>query len=124
MKTLFLATIASFILTTGFASATDIVANPIMEKVTTISFSVKVAANSTALDGAKVSVIQNGNVISTGLSMRGKAQVYIENDQPFTLKVEKAGHKTFTKEIATVTQGETINVTLMPMSRKEITPRK
>ena len=122
MKALLLGTLVCLMITTSFAAPNLGENPPVANLVTTTSFSVKVNSGSTALDGAKVSVIQNGVVISTGTTMRGKAQVYIENNEKFTLQVEANGHKKYTKEITAVTQSEVISVSLnaLVISKKGI----
>ncbi|MFT7612504.1 MAG: hypothetical protein ACI9J3_001467 [Parvicellaceae bacterium] len=126
MKALILGTFACLMLISGIAAPNIHHAPPATKLVTTVSFSVKVNSGSTALDGAKVSILQDGVVVSTGTTMRGKAQVYIENDKDFTLQVTANGHKNYSKHITAVTQSEVITVALnkLVMSSKGVKPRK
>ena len=127
MKALLLGTIACLMIATGFAAPNLGDNPPVTNLVTTTSFSVKVTSGSTALDGATVTVKQNGVVISSGTTMRGKAQVYVENGDKFTLEVVAAGHKAYSKEVASVTQSEVISVALVPLvgtSKGVVKPKK
>ena len=84
--------------------------NTIIEVTT--SFSVEVEHNSSPVSGAKVSVIQKQKLLSYGTTIRGKARLYVDDVNGFLIKVEAKGFKPSTKQINTVTQGETIKVKL------------
>jgi hypothetical protein len=118
MKSLLLGIFASLLLSTSFASVTTDTGNNETELPVHISFTVVVTSGAATLDGATVSVIQNGNVVSTGTTMRGKANVYIENDQPFTLKVVAASHQTYSKEIGAISQNDQVKVPLVKLAMK------
>ena len=75
-----------------------------------ISFSVSVENNNTPISGAIVNILQKDKVISTGTTIRGKCQVYIENSFKFTIKVESEGYSPVTKEIQKIDQSETITI--------------
>ncbi len=110
MKTLVIAIVACMLTLPGSASEYSVSNEKSDLRVSTISFSVLVYNGDTPLDGAKVSVIQNGKEISSGVTMRGKAQLYIENEEPFTIKVEAKGFNAVKKEIKNVTSGEKITI--------------
>ena len=78
----------------------------------TTSFSVEVEHNSSPVSGAKVSVLQKQKLISSGTTIRGKARLYVDDVNGFLIEVEAEGFKLSTKQINTVSQGETIKVEL------------
>ena len=82
-----------------------------LSKVTT-SFSVEVEHNSSPVSGAKVSVLQKQKLISSGTTIRGKARLYVDDVNGFVIKVEADGFKLSTKQIKTITQGESIKIAL------------
>ena len=120
MKKSILATLASFmLLLTSFAEPIVTKDQITIDKISTINFSVVVSSGGTTIDGAKVTVLQNGATVSSGTTMRGKAQVYIENKAPFQIRVEKKGYKTFKKDVPSVSSGQQMNVTLIAISAKK-----
>ena len=125
-KALLTFVLACCFISTGFASNNPGDNPPVVELVRTVSFSVKVFSGTNSIDGAKVTILQDGVVISSGTTMRGKAQVYIENDKDFTLQVEANGYKKYSKQITAVAQSEVISVSLVKLVQndKGIKPRK
>jgi len=126
MKALILGTFACLLLVSGIAAPNVHHTPPASKMVATVSFSVVVNSGTSSIDGAKVSILQDGVVVSSGTTMRGKAQVYIENDKDFTLKVTAHGHKNYSKQITAVAQNEVVAVQMIKqvVSNKGVKPRK
>ena len=74
------------------------------------SFSISVQHNNEPISGAAISILQNGKVISSSTTIRGKCKVYIENESAFIIKIVAQGYKTVNKEIQKITQNEVITI--------------